>query len=488
MSSVNHKNVHSFDAYIKKDWVNFLEQGAYRGLKINKAAKRLANAQQCNYDSTTHKLDLIDKKGKTITLDMDRIHKKNERWSLSRLIHNIRMCFSGSEYAMKFNARIAKLADVILKDQFTSELETFVDGDADVQEIETFFNKNLRKINESGGNQTIQDDLRKLADQALDKADDAQSRALAFQVRCTAMSLSPLPSGTWDGVPADIKNLIFAEAGKTNTDLNLVSKQIALAPIENDDIEFKKCQTAGEQVKYIIDHQMSSVTIHDDFTDQDIDSLIEGCAEISKISIRNCQGALSDDVLVKLTKKFPNLQELTLDGEYFSQIIDAFRELNDLRSLKICEANISGQEFIEIAEMHPNLRRLNITRFDKISDEIVEVTRRFSRLGSLKLYCFISSYQLKEIVKNQPHVHTLSFNCDNISGRQIVKSLEGLSDLSGLNIGYCNELYDSQVVEIVKGAPNLEHLTIRSCEHVNENALRSALQNFPNLQLKVSRF
>lgn len=115
MGKVNNHSVQSLDLYSKDEWIDFLKQGAYRGLKINKIASNLEKSDSCIYTKETHKLELIYKHGTTITLDMAKLLKKNDRWTISRLIHNIKMCFSDSTYATKFNARITKLAEEIIK-------------------------------------------------------------------------------------------------------------------------------------------------------------------------------------------------------------------------------------------------------------------------------------------------------------------------------------------------------------------------------------
>lgn len=113
----NQNNISSFSEYSKNDWVDFLKKGAYRGLKVNKIAKKLDRSTSCIYNGED-KLELTIVKGdkaKEIILDMSKLRGKISRFTLSRLIHNIRMCFTRSNYTKDFNARIDKLAEEIMK-------------------------------------------------------------------------------------------------------------------------------------------------------------------------------------------------------------------------------------------------------------------------------------------------------------------------------------------------------------------------------------
>lgn len=87
-------------------------------MKINKLATHLAKSDKFTYDQSTHEIALRYKTNKSIDVRIEKLFRKNDRWTISRLIHNIKMWFPDSRYAMNFNDIISKLATKILEKPF----------------------------------------------------------------------------------------------------------------------------------------------------------------------------------------------------------------------------------------------------------------------------------------------------------------------------------------------------------------------------------
>lgn len=115
MSSIDNQNGISLSSYTKDQWEVLLKETAYRGFKIHKISKRLKKAQEFKFEDD-HLINLISKKGNTITVDMEKVLLKRDRWSFSRLIHNCRLLFPNSAYTVKFNDRMAKLAEKLAQE------------------------------------------------------------------------------------------------------------------------------------------------------------------------------------------------------------------------------------------------------------------------------------------------------------------------------------------------------------------------------------
>ena len=446
----NKPNVDSLDDYSKDEWVEFLKQGAYRGLKINKIARHLGKSTSCNYDKATHKLELIYGKGKTITLDMAKLLKKNERWTLSRLIHNIKMCFTESDYAVDFNIRICKLAEAITKKTtsgFSSELEKFVDGDHDLSQIQTVFNHNLKVINQSTGDKDIQFNLLKLSTQAFKKADDARSRILAFQIQCTANAVVPDPNLAWEVLPTDIQKLLFSKVfkneGTVNHPLNMLSKQLNKNVlnvnknwINEDEICLKTegCKTAKEAVQYIIDHNLTTANLLNfrDLDDEDLEELSKNCPKIKKLLIH------------------PRLVSC-------SSLVRAIGNFTDLKSLSLSYFNISGEQLVEIAKMHPYLNHLDIYKCDKISDDkLMEAIQELADLKSLRVGGYGSNIKADPIIKiAKMRPHLTSLDIGEISGDQVLEIARLLPDLQAFKYG---KVSSDLSEKIAKRLPNLKNL------------------------------
>ena len=471
----NNPNVDLLDGYSKDDWVDFLKQGAYRGLKINKIARHLGKSKSCKYDKTTHSLELIYGKSKTITIDMAKLLKKNERWTLSRLIHNIKMCFSKSDYAFDFDVRITKLAEAITKKTvsgFSTELDTFVAGDHDLSEITTVFNHNLGVINQSTGDKDIKDKLLKLSAQAFEKANDPRSRLLAFQIQCTAQAMVPDPNLSWEVLPLDIQKLLFSKVyqneGSIKHPLNLVSKQLNDNALnvnknwsEKADIDLKTegCKTAKEAISYITDHNLTTANLLDfpDLVDEDLEELSQNCPQIK--------------TLIILPKKIS-----------CSKLVKAMRNFTDLKSLGLSYCHISGEQLVEIAKMHPYLKHLDIHKCDKISDDkLMEAIHELTDLKSLRVGGYESNIKadpLIKIAKMRPHLTNLDIG--TISGDPVLEIARLLPNLQVFEYG---KVSSDLSIEIAKRLPNLKNLEF-SYHHCMPSAdqIMVIARLLPNLQ------
>lgn len=108
MSQVKVSDTSVLQTYSKQDWVNFLQERAYRGHKINSFA---AKYDSCSYENSTHQITRTSKKGKQTIVNLADLIEKNS-WTFSRMIHRIKMACSNS-YKKNFNERINHLAELI---------------------------------------------------------------------------------------------------------------------------------------------------------------------------------------------------------------------------------------------------------------------------------------------------------------------------------------------------------------------------------------
>lgn len=111
----------SLSSYSKDEWEILLKATAYRGFKINKIAKRFtARGGECTFENDSL-INLMSNTGKMTSVDMNKVMKKQDRWSFARLVHNIKMLCPNSSYATKFNDRISKLAEILTTDARTKD-------------------------------------------------------------------------------------------------------------------------------------------------------------------------------------------------------------------------------------------------------------------------------------------------------------------------------------------------------------------------------
>lgn len=480
------QDVHSLDGYSKNEWVDFLKQGAFRGLKINKVARKLKNSKSCIYDKKSHSLELINEKGKTLTLDMAKLLKKNDRWTLSRLIHNIKMNVS-TDYSQKFNARISDLAEVITKKtttNFSLDLKNFVD-DQNIDnhtfiDIKAFFNKNLRIINESSGNKEISDDLMKLRNKLFDKTkfNDADSRILGFEIQSIAIGLFPSKEFVWEALPPELQKLIFAEANQSLEKNNIqpllkVSKNVKNDWINDNDICLMSlgCSNSAEAVNYVIKHKLTSANFlaFDDFRLTHLQLLSENCSKLKKLSF-NAEIIVLGDLLAEYIENFPLLDTLRIElDSIFSgdKILKSIENLCFLKHLKLGTSANSGISRVQLDEMLEkliNLESLDLKYFGQsIDDKITESIGKLTKLKSLNISSFARG----------------------AAGLDFSVALRNLTGLQSLNIsGNANIKFDDQLMETIGTLTQLRSLDLSDCaiSHTTGDKLKAALGNLVMLE------
>lgn len=505
MGKVNNPGIQSLDSYSKNEWVDFLKQGAYRGLKINKIARHLEKAQSCEYNKSTHKLNLISEKGKIIPLDMAKLLRKNERWTFSRLIHNIKMCFSSSDYVANFDVRIQRLASLVSKkttNDFSHELEKFVASDQDLSDLKRFFHRNLELINQSTGNKELQTNLLKLSEKAFEKADNAESRIFAFQVQCTANAMIPDSNLSWASLPPDIQKLLFTEADKNEDSanpLNMVSKELNenIHGVEKDWIHeslirsrTEGCQTAKEAVGYIMDHGLSSANLlsFPDLNDTDLDELIENCPYIKNLSISS--EFVSSTKLLELISSFTSLKslDLTLSNIVTGECLIKIAKRNpSLKHLKIYNRydtpNLTVDQLLEIAKTCPNLTSLSINVRNLSGEQALKIAKSLPNLRKFKMEgSQVDEFHLLKIVETLKDLQELDFNgCPTIGGRQVIEIIKLVPDLRYLDVSFCKNILDDQLLEIAKMRPNLVGLNVSDCDFGSK--IIEIVQELPKLRI-----
>ena len=458
----NTPNVNSLDAYSKDEWVDFLKQGAFRGLKINKVARHLGKSKSSVYEKATHKLELINAKGKTITLDMAKLVKKNERWTFSRLIHNIKITVS-TDYAKNFDVRIMKLAEIIMEvpknkntqclsdnQKFEKSLEDFVDDQIinfhSLSKIKSFLNDNSRNINESIGSKEIKANLRKLC-KSIEKYKDPQTRALAFQLQCTANALVPDPNLVWEALPSELQKLIFLKSltDQSLDQLLLVSHKvnqnaselkINFINEENTCLKSVGCITAKEAVNYVVDNCLTSANLSGflDICDEDLEKLGE------------C----------------PNLKNLSISGKFSgSKFVEVLGKLSNLQSLFVRNSAISDDQVVEGFSKLPNLLRLEMRGLWKFSDD-----------------------KLVEALGKVPNLQFLDFSGHlKVSGDKMVEALAKLPELQSLILTRCKLISGDHLIEALGKLPKLQHLDIRGCALISKDKRDEIILKFPEINL-----
>lgn len=428
MGNINNQSVNVVDNYTKADWEVFLKQGAFRGLKINKLSRHLAKSDSFTYDQNTHEIDLKYKNYKSINVRIEKLLKKNDRWTISRLIHNIRMWFPDSKYAVSFNDRISKLA---------AKIHDKPCGLDDLpNETQQIVFKNVCNIIE-------------------------RDRSI-IQILTNVHGDS--------NVLQTLNNLLVSK----NISQNIAKTKYAWINDSNVCLKILGCKNSREAVQYVLDRKLTSANFSGfgRINDVNLDVLIQGKPKLTKLSIHS--GQISGDKLAELIEMNPNLQVLKLrgcakiSGDRLSEVIAKLPQLKIL-DLEYC-SDFSFNRFMESSENF-EMEKLNLKGFhshDISFEKLSSLLDRLSKIKNIKvqLHSRIPEETLFEIIKKLASQKDLNFAyCSQISDEKFGEILEIHSELKVLNLDMCTQISE---VKFLENAPNLESLCLRGCTGISE--------------------
>lgn len=442
MPEIDKNQNNDFSNYNKADWANLLKSGAYRGLKINRATIRLTKGDTPVYDKASHQLKLINDKGRqTINLDMDKLLRKSDRWSMARLGHNVKMWFPNSDYAQGFNQRMDNLADILMKDESNSNpvqipqdlstvLNEFVDDQKidtySLDEIKNFFDENSKLIDKETGDKEVQDNLFKLGSFVVEKFKDGN---LAHEINSKAVGVMPpdfnffkfFPTELQESILVDYLNALQKNAnfGKKIEEMRAISQPTVDKWINDNKFSLKMlgCNNANDAIEYIHNHKLkyadfSGIKINAD----DLDLLHNKCPDLESLTTEDLHEVsfsgpdFSKECLAKLAG-FTKLHSLTLiDYVDMSDV----KKLTNLKSLSIVSVEGAGSDYPtdDLAKWLIKLTDLESFTLDGFNqtDKLHKAIGELTKIKSLNLSGYPSfKVKLAAVVEKLPLIEEFSF-------------------------------------------------------------------------------
>ena len=152
---------------------------------------------------------------------------------------------------------------------------------------------------------------------------------------------------------------------------------------------------------------------------------------------------------------------------------------NNLKSITIYGMKNTGDITGRLPSTYPNLVKLQLTDWHKLSDKgLMKILRRYrSNLRELKLDCSnISGVGIKRGVKSLPNLESLTLiSCSNLENGELVEILS----ISGSKLRYLDVSYTSipglGLDKIFKSLPNLETLIMNGCKELSNRELLEIL-------------
>ena len=152
---------------------------------------------------------------------------------------------------------------------------------------------------------------------------------------------------------------------------------------------------------------------------------------------------------------------------------------NNLKSITIYGMKNTGDITGRLPSTYPNLVKLQLTDWHKLSDKgLMKILRRYrSNLRELKLDCSnITGVGIKRGVKSLPNLESLTLiSCSNLENGELVEILS----ISGSKLRYLDVSYTSipglGLDKIFKSLPNLETLIMNGCKELSNRELLEIL-------------
>ncbi|XP_023342546.1 uncharacterized protein LOC111712217 [Eurytemora carolleeae] len=160
---------------------------------------------------------------------------------------------------------------------------------------------------------------------------------------------------------------------------------------------------------------------------------------------------------------------------------------NNLKSITIYGMKNTGDITGRLPSTYPNLVKLQLTDWHKLSDKgLMKILRRYrSNLRELKLDCSnITGVGIKRGVKSLPNLESLTLiSCSNLENGELVEILS----ISGSKLRYLDVSYTSipglGLDKIFKSLPNLETLIMNGCKELSNRELLEIL-SIPGSKLR----
>jgi Leucine-rich repeat (LRR) protein len=451
MQPLNNQKPPSFERFTKDKWVGFLEESAYRGLEINRVARTFdPSKSRWVYSKEYHTFQLINQNCPNIILNMDQIKEKNTSWTFSLIIHKFRMYFD-TQYKREFKEKISNLAQAILdispEEKFLKEIDKLNQDNPNWRAIDSFYYKNLRKLNESSGNEEIQKKLISLSRNLLKKMPSGMNSPLselAFEIQSTAKAMVPVRNVPWFSINDIIKNIfyfVFKSEGESAFRLNRVSKgfremvpELGNQWINESGVRLNKrrFKTSKEAVQYIVDHKLTTANLSNFLLSSvDFNKLGENCPQLKILSIGLAHSGSFEQAL----RKHPNLLSLSINNSKISsaRLVKMIEKCSHLESLAFgSKIRFSGNQFVKLAENHPNLQSLTIRVSLPFSNaQFQEAIEKLTNLKYLKIICgrIFSGVELQEAFRKLTKLERLNLNNCEFSGKKLIRIITNLPTL-----------------------------------------------------------
>jgi len=249
-----------------------------------------------------------------------------------------------------------------------------------------------------------------------------------------------------------------------------------------------------EAVKFAIENDLSSVNlIGYDVKDKEIEALTEGLTDLRHIYLWG--GGIDDQIIVKLTEKFPDLETLALSGfkNFTTSMVDQIAiHLNDLRHLFINETDVSDDQINTLTQKFSGLETLDVSGCNKLTDrgfDAVAINVKDLRHLFLRNTRGVRDSSINALAQKFSHLETLDiYNSMALTDNGIREILEKLKQLRSLSLGDefgLDVITPETLASVAKNMPNLKKLDIKGVSpySVNDKTLNLLAESLTNLHV-----
>lgn len=211
-----------------------------------------------------------------------------------------------------------------------------------------------------------------------------------------------------------------------------------------------------------------------------------------KIKVRNLNcDTVNDNTAFRIAGCGVCLEWLTINKQYLydSGMIQIAENCPNIRHLDISRCNnITDYSIIKIAEYCPNIDYLNIAECRVTDKSVVRIVELCHELETLNIaYCHnITDLCISKIAEYCPQMTSLDVTDNSIiTDLSMIKLAECCNNLEILNISFCRNITDTSMRKVAEYCLNMKHLSTIFCNRITDLSIVLIAESCRNIGMCV---
>ncbi len=187
---------------------------------------------------------------------------------------------------------------------------------------------------------------------------------------------------------------------------------------------------------------------------------------------------LTDEKLAALLRKFPNLEKLDISGCSSLQFnsVDTWPTLNAVKELNLSDNDeLTDKKLTALLQKFPNLEKLDLRGYNSLQLNSVDTWPTLNDVKELNfpLNTKFTDKKLAALLQKFPNLKKLDLRGYNSLKFNSVDMWPNLNAVKELNLSGNDELTSKKLAALLQKFPNLEKLNLSGCESLKFNSLNT---------------